>query len=1324
MRAAAAGQVAQAATGAAAAPAVAVTLPARAAVGAISVPVEAFAHGVKIAIILRVLRKLLKRQHADSVDWLTQQLRKAFPDADPAVIRQAVEREMRFEEAFQAKSMRRVEGDLQKAGALPTPEAQQKRVNQILAREQHYAALREKAMLDRSKMHVQNAGVKAISPRGAKWVLGARKNHTLGCLALAGKNWPWEVLDTIPPPIHTGCGCELVPLKPDDTVPPVGEAMAMAKAAMALEEALRAAVPREEINLFLAARAVAEASGELEEMDWKDWLHPRGRGGKWIDKIGPKPNKPEPEPKLPGMEPKFDKPVKEGEEYPKPSASKVKSFMPELSPESTVVSGAAPKEKVLGGDAPEPAQQGAIPSFGHVPLSLQLPPAFGADHIKAKSGGETYIVKDHGGDRNRVGSELLANAIYRELGVDVPTMGSIKTEAEPDFEQRAEDLPNEPPLPDTGRLSTGIILREPDGRMTVIEPRNHYGGYIHTFPKGGVEPNLTPQQNAHKELWEETGLHAHITGVVGDFKGDTGTSRYYLGVRTGGEATPSDETEAIKTVTPEEAAQMLNKQRDQDVLKALLEQPIPTGSYEDSFPPEVQGQALAFKGVDGKTKDITSPNEALGRGYMADALLANRDFLGQRGGNVRWANDDTPIRTSMSSTFGNGIKSQHEYGDTPEEVWTMRTRGQGAGTISQGEDELRQQAADIARILTAAKINELTKAAPLDPAERKRINKALKARVAWMRRFADGTESLPQPATGADARAHFADAQASFDIYPEEHQALEEYAGDAGRTLDGRLTSGKNFTEDDRKLAKRLDAVLEASKAPVDTHVYMGAPGAPNEGMVGKSFSMKPYIRAHTDMANAKGQMRMRLLVPGDGRALHLEDAEPGQPDMLLPRDQRVHVTGMGTGPDGVPQLDGIVLPYRDPSRIPSEHKPYVPGSIMSQTTIKGLPKSKPKGEFFKKGDRVDVNGNKATVTGDAGKGMANVKLDSGKGYTVPFSILKRLEESDVKRILRTPPTEADRLHEAVSKYEEALHPRGRGGKWIGKGGPKIRRIAPAAPSAKPVDRIVGSLGGKRGDEGYQALASGKALDTQKIHQVDGKYTEGRQLLHQHIIDHFFANAEPVKNGKAKAIFTAGGAASGKSGLAGQAREAEANLDIPKGAVYINPDDIKEMIPEYNELKKQGREDIAAAATHEESSDLAKVMTAMAMKGNYPVIVDGTGNSRVGKFGDKLRAARKAGYDVEARYAHVPVGEAIGREKKRAERTGRKVAESLLREQHKTVAQSYVEDVAKEPGVHVKVYSTVERGKPKLIAESRAGTTDVHVVDKKQYDEHLAKAKA
>lgn len=144
-------------------------------------------------------------------------------------------------------------------------------------------------------------------------------------------------------------------------------------------------------------------------------------------------------------------------------------------------------------------------------------------------------------------------------------------------------------------VSTGVVLFDDGGRIWIYEPRNHYGGYQHTFPKGRLEPGLTRQQNAHKELFEETGLPGKITGVVGDFRGDTTMTRYYIGVRTGGKATCGAETQAVKLVTREQAKTLLNRQRDKDVLKAL--DAATTPSPEEVS--KIQRASTAMRSIDG-----------------------------------------------------------------------------------------------------------------------------------------------------------------------------------------------------------------------------------------------------------------------------------------------------------------------------------------------------------------------------------------------------------------------------------------------------------------------------------------------------------------------------------------------------------------------------------------------------------------------------------------------------------------------------------------------------------------------------------------------------
>lgn len=137
----------------------------------------------------------------------------------------------------------------------------------------------------------------------------------------------------------------------------------------------------------------------------------------------------------------------------------------------------------------------------------------------------------------------------------------------------------EPPLPTAKdafgmpkRAGAGVVIREPDGRVWIIEPTNHFGGYQHTFPKGGAEPGIKRlQANAIKEAWEETGLKVKITGLLGDHEGDTSITRYYLAERVGG--TPKQagwETQAVKLVPAELLRQRMNRSRD----KAVAEQAI------------------------------------------------------------------------------------------------------------------------------------------------------------------------------------------------------------------------------------------------------------------------------------------------------------------------------------------------------------------------------------------------------------------------------------------------------------------------------------------------------------------------------------------------------------------------------------------------------------------------------------------------------------------------------------------------------------------------------------------------------------------------------
>lgn len=117
-------------------------------------------------------------------------------------------------------------------------------------------------------------------------------------------------------------------------------------------------------------------------------------------------------------------------------------------------------------------------------------------------------------------------------------------------------------------VGAGVIVVEPDGRMWLTKPTNHFGGYLQTFPKGTVENGLSLQASAIKEAYEETGLKVRITGVLGDYERTTSVARFYIAQRVGG--TPADmgwESQAIRLAAPRDLGKLLNNQIDKDILE-------------------------------------------------------------------------------------------------------------------------------------------------------------------------------------------------------------------------------------------------------------------------------------------------------------------------------------------------------------------------------------------------------------------------------------------------------------------------------------------------------------------------------------------------------------------------------------------------------------------------------------------------------------------------------------------------------------------------------------------------------------------------------------
>ena len=132
---------------------------------------------------------------------------------------------------------------------------------------------------------------------------------------------------------------------------------------------------------------------------------------------------------------------------------------------------------------------------------------------------------------------------------------------------------DEPELPEVPRgmeLSSGLLIREKDGRVWMMRPKGGYGGYHQTFPKGRAEDGLSLQANAIKEGFEETGLKAKIVGFAGDFEGDTTITRFYIAEREGGDpAQAGEESEGVVLAPPARLKDFLNRERDRKIANAM-----------------------------------------------------------------------------------------------------------------------------------------------------------------------------------------------------------------------------------------------------------------------------------------------------------------------------------------------------------------------------------------------------------------------------------------------------------------------------------------------------------------------------------------------------------------------------------------------------------------------------------------------------------------------------------------------------------------------------------------------------------------------------------
>jgi ADP-ribose pyrophosphatase YjhB (NUDIX family) len=577
--------------------------------------------------------------------------------------------------------------------------------------------------------------------------------------------------------------------------------------------------------------------------------------------------------------------------------------------------------KKIGTSGDGVKETGPIPDYSHTELTLGKG-AGGSNGARwaFDTDGNRYLVKTYRGDEERVATELLANAVYREGGAAAADAGTtVYPTGERDFGVIPDVDLGEPEFAyGDKRPSSGMVLIE-DGKVWIYEPRKHFGGYKHTFPKGGLEPGLSAQQNAHKEVFEETGLRAEVAGFLGDFEGDTGVTRFYLAHRTGGKPTSGAETASVKQVTIAEARELLNRERDQAVLDALETVGIenvapPSGAPVPELPERMQ-VALTYPTLEGKVSADPKlwPSEAVGEDYMLDALVGNWDFVGKTFDNIMWDPEGKPFRVDQGGTFElRAMGGTKPYGPVPTEVWTMLSKGQGKRGVIVSEDSMRAQAARIGATFTPETVDRLVDAAPFpDGAMRERIRSNLKARVGWMRDFAAGKVDLPRPAEG-DAAREVMDPHLEADLYPEQEDALLAYFEGMDKQINDVLrdknASLKDAVKPVRKATRELDGLLRYAKVPGDVIAFagLGMDPATARGQQGKVLATKTYMTASFDQGDVDAPVVLRMMVPEGSHAFYTQGFEgvPADAELLIARGPKMKVEKVSDLPDGRVLLD------------------------------------------------------------------------------------------------------------------------------------------------------------------------------------------------------------------------------------------------------------------------------------------------------------------------------------------------------------------------------------------------------------------------------------
>lgn len=331
-------------------------------------------------------------------------------------------------------------------------------------------------------------------------------------------------------------------------------------------------------------------------------------------------------------------------------------------------------------------------------------------------------------------------------------------------------------------------------------------------------------------------------------------------------------------------------------------------------------------------------------------------------------------------------------------------------------------------------------------------------------------------------------------------------------------------------------------------------------------------------------------------------------------------------------------------------------------------------------------------------------------------------------------PTQRPAVQEAA--WEESLHPRGRGGKWIRKLG-RLQALAHVGPSEHARTPMIALTAEDMAERGYDRLPPEKGpeaddllgdfADTFEKYRRSGdlsgiapeyRYTDERMRdVHEPIIQALVGPHATQEH--PHALVVCGGPAAGKTTLLRAHPEIE-----PPDAVHLDSDEIKtgggghNGIPEAADMI-EAHDPYAAWGSHREAGDIYEKAEQAAIDKQANLVMDQTGDSDPDVFERQLRRLRDAGYTVDMVYVTTPTERAVAQNLYRAQIQGRYVPTPVVREKHRAVAKNFRDKIAKLPYIgSIAVYDP-EYG---LIGYRDPDTGDMQPVDQEGWNRFMAQA--